>query len=147
MPQFSLAARLKELRTAKHYTQDYVSSKLHITRSSYSNYENGTRTPSTESLIRLAQFYHISINDLLNIPEYRETSLQLSVEERFLIYTYRSLTSENQREMLSFAEFKRAVSVSSQAADSRPHAKADKIPKTMAQKSAFPSRPSDCRLL
>ena len=44
-----LANRLKFLRAKANYTQSYVCSKIHLSRSSYSNYENGLRgLPGTE---------------------------------------------------------------------------------------------------
>lgn len=107
MTHLSLADRLKELRTAKHYTQSYVSSQLHITRSSYSNYETGTRTPSLDALMKLAQFYNISMDSLTGLSLSQTHVIPLSTEERFLIYTYRTLTLESRKEILSFAEFKK----------------------------------------
>ena len=41
-----LANRLKFLRAKANYTQSYVCSKIHLSRSSYSNYENGLRVPA-----------------------------------------------------------------------------------------------------
>ena len=42
-----LANRLKFLRAKANYTQSYVCSKIHLSRSSYSNYENGLRVPTS----------------------------------------------------------------------------------------------------
>ena len=39
-----LPAKLKELRKAHGYTQDYVASALEIVRQTYSHYETGQRT-------------------------------------------------------------------------------------------------------
>lgn len=107
MTHLSLADRLKKLRTAKHYTQSYVSSQLHITRSSYSNYETGTRTPSLESLIKLAQFYNITMDSLTGLSVSRAHTVPLSNDELSLLDIYRALTLESQKEILSFAEFKK----------------------------------------
>ncbi len=62
-----LAKKLKELRIAHSYTQDYVASILDIARQTYSHYETGKRTPSSEILFKLAGLYHISISDLMQI--------------------------------------------------------------------------------
>ena len=49
-----LANRLKFLRAKANYTQSYVCSKIHLSRSSYSNYENGLRVPPLDILKLLA---------------------------------------------------------------------------------------------
>ena len=60
-----LATKLKELRKAHSYTQDYVAETLGIVRQTYSHYETGKRTPSSEMLYKLAGLYEISIDDLM----------------------------------------------------------------------------------
>lgn len=62
-----LAKRLKELRRANSYTQEYVASYLNIIRQTYSHYETGRNTPSTEMLYKLATLYSIPVNDFLQL--------------------------------------------------------------------------------
>ena len=62
-----LAKKLKELRKAHSYTQDYVASVLGIVRQTYSHYETGNRSPNSEILFKLAGLYHISIEDLMQL--------------------------------------------------------------------------------
>lgn len=57
--------RLKELRKANSYTQDYVASYLGIVRQTYSHYETGKRTPNYDTIYKLAGLYNISIDDLI----------------------------------------------------------------------------------
>jgi DNA-binding XRE family transcriptional regulator len=45
-----LPQKLKELRKAHGYTQDYVASICDVARQTYSHYETGKRTPSSEIL-------------------------------------------------------------------------------------------------
>lgn len=59
--------KLKELRKAHSYTQDYVASALGIVRQTYSHYETGKRTPSSEILFKLAGLYNISVDDLMQL--------------------------------------------------------------------------------
>lgn len=61
-----LPLKLVELRKKHNYTQEYVSSYIHISRGGYSQYETGKRVPSSESLLKLAELYNISINQLIN---------------------------------------------------------------------------------
>ena len=62
-----LQQRLKELRKANNYTQDYVSEVLGIVRQTYSHYETGKRTPDSETLYKLAGLYNISVDDLMQL--------------------------------------------------------------------------------
>lgn len=65
--QTQLSIRLKQLRTAHAYTQDYVASMLGIIRQAYSHYETGRCVPPTAALYQLAQLYHISVEELLRM--------------------------------------------------------------------------------
>ena len=65
MKNETLGKKLKELRKAYGYTQDYVSSSCKIARQTYSHYETGKRTPSSEVLFKLAGLYNISVDDLM----------------------------------------------------------------------------------
>lgn len=62
-----LAKRLKELRKAHGYTQDYVAEFLGLVRQTYSHYETGKRSPSPEILFKLAGLYSISVDDLMQL--------------------------------------------------------------------------------
>ena len=62
-----LSERLKQLRTAHAYTQDYVASMLGIIRQTYSHYETGRCVPPTAALYQLAQLYGISVEELLRM--------------------------------------------------------------------------------
>ena len=60
-----LPDRLKELRLAHSCKQVEIASALGVVRQTYSNYENGSRTPGSEILYKIAAFYNISVNELL----------------------------------------------------------------------------------
>ena len=57
--------RLKELRKRKRYTQVFVQMQTGIEQSLLSKFENGERIPTTDVLVRLAEFYNVSIDYLL----------------------------------------------------------------------------------
>ena len=57
--------RLKELRTSRGYTQISLQMQTGIEQSLLSKFENGDRIPPTETLVRLAEFYNVSIDYLL----------------------------------------------------------------------------------
>lgn len=58
---------LKSLRVDNDFTQQEIADALGITRSRYSNYENGINEPSLDILIKLSKLFNCSIDDLLKI--------------------------------------------------------------------------------
>lgn len=56
---------LKLLRRQRGYTQLTVQMKTGIEQALLSKYENGGRVPPTETLVRLADFYGVSLDYLL----------------------------------------------------------------------------------
>lgn len=113
MISIQLGQRLRELREFHHYTQEYVSSRLNIERPSYSNYECGKRTPPLELLIQLADFYQISIDDLLCNPDFSPCAVtdeilpaSITKEEKVILRSYRHLSDADKQELLHFLQFK-----------------------------------------
>lgn len=68
MSNIQLVENLYRLRKAHHYTQQQMSDLLNISRQAYSNYETSKRTPDLDSLIRLADIYNLSLDQLVNHP-------------------------------------------------------------------------------
>lgn len=57
--------RIRDLREDADLTQAQISKHLNISQRAYSHYENGTRDIPVNTLIALADFYHVSIDYLL----------------------------------------------------------------------------------
>lgn len=68
--------KLKELRENLGLSQAAVARKLGISRQLYGFYESGDRDPSTDMLRKLADFFDISVDDLLG----REVKLRKAVK-------------------------------------------------------------------
>lgn len=60
-----LAARLRELRARRGYTQDHVAKRLGCHESAVSRWESGSRFPTGEDLVALADLFEVSTDDLL----------------------------------------------------------------------------------
>ena len=58
-------ARLKELRLMHAMTQKSMATMLGITERGYRNYEIGAREPELSILIRLADYFHVSLDCLV----------------------------------------------------------------------------------
>lgn len=57
--------RLREIRMCHRYTQSFVAKSLNITQQTYSSYETGKSTPSSDILLELSNLYRISIDTLI----------------------------------------------------------------------------------
>lgn len=68
MANIQLAANLRRLRTDHDYTQAQISNKLNISRQAYSNYETGKRIPDLDILVRIADIYHVTLEQLILQP-------------------------------------------------------------------------------
>ena len=64
--------RIQDLRTAADMSQKQLSEILHISQRSYSHYETGSRNIPVEMLIRLANYYDISVDYLVGRTDKKE---------------------------------------------------------------------------
>lgn len=56
---------LRKFRLKYDINQKDLAEKLHIKQTTYSNYENGKTQPPIELLIKIANLYHTSIDELV----------------------------------------------------------------------------------
>ena len=61
----TLGETLKELRTERNMTQEFVAESLGVSRQAVSKWENGSSEPSTSNLIAIAKLYEIPPEELL----------------------------------------------------------------------------------
>lgn len=57
--------RLRELRKDRKLTQTEISKLLNISQITYSQYERNARKPDMETLIKLADFFKVSLDYLM----------------------------------------------------------------------------------
>lgn len=129
MAAYHLAENLHRLRTFHEYTQKFVSEQLHISRSAYSSYERGARFPDLDTTVRMAEFFHMSLDSLILSPDpVRSERLNIqeadaagrhaaitSVGSRIFLdgpqtrmhLTYLGLSEDNQEEVREFVRFKK----------------------------------------
>ena len=100
MADHDISKALRSLRRQLGITQDALSKELHISRQLYAFYENGVRIPDAEMACELADFHHLTVNQLVHgqsSPEeavLSSPSLTPASGEFFRIYL--SLSSEDQ---------------------------------------------------
>lgn len=108
--------RLKELRTGAGLTQQDVAKLLGVERSTYVKYERGSSDPPTSTLIRLADYFGVSVDfiightpSLSSVMPPKVSKNDISILEKFhsldkmaqarilnaLEFEYRSIPQEN----------------------------------------------------
>ncbi|WP_407390211.1 helix-turn-helix domain-containing protein [Carnobacterium jeotgali] len=60
-----LETRLKQRRNTLQMTQEEVAEKIHVSRQTISNWENGRNLPDINSLILISEIYAISLDELM----------------------------------------------------------------------------------
>ena len=86
MDQKKIGSFLKELRKEKNVTQEEVAEKLNVSGRTVSRWETGSNMPDISLLIDLAEFYDVSIPEIINgerksekmKEEIKETAVSLS---------------------------------------------------------------------
>ena len=58
--------KLKELRISEGLTQQELSERLGISRVNYTRYETDKVRPDYETLIKLADFYNVSLDEIFD---------------------------------------------------------------------------------
>ena len=64
-----LNQKLQELRKQKGMTQEELAARLFVSRTAISKWESGRGVPSIESLKQIAQFFSVTVDDLLSSDE------------------------------------------------------------------------------
>ena len=64
--------RLKELRVERNITQIKLAMDLNTTQNTISRYETGKREPGVAELIRLANYFSVSIDYLVGLTNERK---------------------------------------------------------------------------
>jgi transcriptional regulator with XRE-family HTH domain len=57
--------KLKELRLLAGKTQNQVASAMGLTQTGYNGYEQGRRMPNIEMVVKLAEYFDVTVDELL----------------------------------------------------------------------------------
>lgn len=89
----SLGENLRDILDQHNLTQKELATKLSITPSALGNYIQGTREPDYNTLIRLADYFHVTTDFLLGHKVKEDT---LTHSEKLLLHLFRTLNREQQ---------------------------------------------------
>ena len=86
----NLGTTLRKLLEQHNISQKDLARDLFITPSTLGNYIQNTREPDYQTLIKIADYFHVTIDFLLE----HDVDSHLTQEEILLINTFRSLTDD-----------------------------------------------------
>lgn len=96
---------LKALRKEHGLKRSELASATGIHPSTLANYENGTREAPYEVLILLADYFHVSVDELLGreMPTFsKNDEPNVSNEEKIIIKKYRSLSIRDKERLKDY---------------------------------------------
>lgn len=101
----TFGSRLKQLRLKKDWTQSQLGEKINVTKASISGYENDTRSPDKDTLVKLANLFGVSTdfllgNDKFDIPP-QVSAKQLTVAA----HIDDDVSEEGMKEIMNFIDF------------------------------------------
>lgn len=109
MDKKDFGARLLALRKQKGVSQAEVAGYIGLTVAAYQNYENGRREAGYETISKLADFYHVSIDYLFGKDAIAEPNdpikdmsdrLNLNPYERAIISAYLAMDSKSRKDLV-----------------------------------------------
>jgi len=99
----AFAEKLKALRLENHLTQEYVAEQMNVARSTIAGYETKNRQPSHEKLMDFANFFHVSVDYLLDNEKFTHLSITesrtVSEEALALFERYQQLSSRSKKDL------------------------------------------------
>lgn len=88
--------KLKYFREKLGKTQEQVANMLGLQKQTYQNYELGKRQADYETLLKMADLFNASLDELFNREDFSFLNLTyLSNEEKSIIENLRNLNKEN----------------------------------------------------
>lgn len=107
--QMKIATNLKMLRTSKGLSQTEIAAMLDIDRSSFALYESGRRIPDAEALLKIARYFGIRMELLLEVEPDKIVSEAIDAEiceegERELLSLFRAMTLFSRGRLLEKAQ-------------------------------------------
>ncbi|MEG0227498.1 MAG: helix-turn-helix transcriptional regulator, partial [Lachnospiraceae bacterium] len=106
----NFASVLKDLREAKHITQEDLALYLKVSRPTIAGYETKSRQPDFEKLLKMSKYFNVSVDYLLTGQEDSPltpcTTLPQEISERHLdhhiLSLYQKLSFHSKQEIFEY---------------------------------------------
>lgn len=95
--------RLKELRKKQKLTQQQVADAVGIGMQAYSYYEKEERDPSPNTLCKLADFFDVSVDELLGRTTEPGIFDNARIEQPEILQLYDRMTPDEQNNLVNYA--------------------------------------------
>lgn len=90
--------RLRDLREDMDMNQKQAGKIIETTGNYYGDYENGKRDIPTRRMIKLAQFYHVSMDYITGLTNDKGGIHEINEEERYILDLYNCLSEKKKGE-------------------------------------------------
>ena len=103
--------KIKELRKEEGKTQREIAEAIGVSAQVFRNYEIGRNQPSIEMLIKIADYFLVSVDyligrsDDLGIISFRAEEETLTEGERKILHRYRKLDESRKDSLIEYADF------------------------------------------
>lgn len=96
---------LREIRNSAGKTQQEVADYLKVARVTYTNIENGKRDPDTQTILALADFFSVSLDEIFGRASKTPAPIEtFSAEEVELIHYFRNINSESRKVVMDLVK-------------------------------------------
>lgn len=97
---------LKKLRQSRHLSQQKLADKFSLSQQSIYKYENNLSEPDIQTLKNFADFFHTSIDTLVDYTPVAQPPdiSSLSSEETHLLHLYHNLPEDMRKHILAILE-------------------------------------------
>ncbi len=98
--------RLKELREGKHISQQRLAIELNVSQATISKYELGQADPDIPTIVKLAEYFHVSADYLLEISDSKQniSDSRLSNTEKQLVFDFKRLDKIQKAKLLAYLQ-------------------------------------------
>lgn len=94
---------LRKLRKERKLTQQQVADAIGLGMQAYSYYEKGDRQPSPETLCKLADFFCVSVDEILGRVSYQDIFDDARVDNPEILRLYCQMSPEEQSNLVNYA--------------------------------------------
>lgn len=104
----ALSDNIRKLREENGMTQQQLAEQLYVSRQTVCRWENGSRTPDLDMAERIAEIFHVSVDELISAGEKQGISFE-NISLHTEMFIERKRLKEKQKRVLDFIQFVGAV--------------------------------------
>ena len=98
--------KLKKLRESDNISQVKFAKEIGFSQASIAAWENGTREPGLETLLKIALYFNVSVDYLIGNKAIKEKSpSKITSEEQALLDDFRSLPIQERAQAIEYVHY------------------------------------------